>query len=477
MSQPPSKPISLNRRHFLSASAGLALSAQMFAPQIIPSAAAQAAGQNGYKALICIFLFGGMDQADTILPYDQTNFDRLAALRSGLFEAYNVGSGNSSRDRANLIELAPDNGADFGTRKFALPPQMSGMAEMFSDGDMAIVGNVGPLIQPTDRDSFESEAVNLPKRLFSHNDQQSTWMSFGTEGTLFGWGGKFADAVVGEGNPVFTSIGLSGNDVFLSGENIRPFLTTGSEFGRGLNVTDLNWITGHGERYDNLRAELRQFYEQNDRGHQDLLSMDYGNISAQGIANVKEFSTALENAGNFEDRFPDTNMGNQLRTVAETISARGALGVDRQLFYTGMGGFDTHSGQTNSLPNLQQQLSDAVKAFRDVMQAEGLWDDVALFTASDFGRTTIDNGDGTDHGWGAHQFVMGGSIQGRQIYGTLPPPVLDMAQYTEFGGRLIPTVSVDEYAATLGRWFGVPENRLSAILPNLANFGSNVGFV
>ena len=467
----------MNRRHFLAGAAGLSLSSQIFTPRFIPSARAQAAGQNGYKALVCIFLFGGMDQADTVLPYDQANYDKLAALRPGLFDAYDATSASSSRNRANLLELAPDNAADFGTRKFALPPQMSGMAEMFNAGDMAIVGNVGPLIEPVDKDSFENETAALPKRLFSHNDQQSTWMSFGTEGTQYGWGGKFADAIVGSSNPIFTSIGLSGNDVFLSGENIRPFLTTGSEFGRALNITEFRWVSGYGERYDNMRAELETFYNQNDFAHSDLLRMDAGNITAQGIQNVKTFASALEGGTSFEGLFPDTNLGKQLRTVAETIAARGSLGVERQLFYTGMGGFDTHSTQANDIPRRHQELSDAVKAFRDVMTAEGLWDDVTLFTGSDFGRTTIDNGDGTDHGWGAHQFVMGGSVAGRNIYGTLPPPVLEMAQYTQEGGRLIPTVSVDEYAASLGRWLGVSETQLSSILPNLGNFGGDVGFV
>lgn len=464
----------MNRRHFLSAAAGLGLSSQLFAPQFAPSAAA--AGNNGYKAMVCIFLFGGMDQADTVLPYDSTNYEKLAALRPGLFNAYDASSTASSRHRSNLLELAPDNAADFGTRKFALPPEMSGMAEMFNAGDMSIIGNVGPLIEPTDKDSYENETVKLPSRLFSHNDQQSTWQSFGTEGTQFGWGGKFADAVAGTSNSLFTSIGLSGNDVFLSGENIRPFLTSKSDGGRTIDVVNKKWLTGYGDRYDNMRAALNEFYDRRDFSHQDLLRMDYGNISAQGVANAKEFAAALAGGKNFEDRFPKTNMGKQLRTVAETISARGALGVDKQLFYTGMGGFDTHSSQTQDLPRIHQELSDAVKAFRDVMQEEGLWNEVTLFTASDFGRTMVDNGDGTDHGWGSHQFVMGGSIQGRRIFGTIPPPVLEMAQYTPEGGRLIPTVSVDEYAATLGRWLGVTDTQLSAILPNLGNFVGDVGF-
>ena len=205
--------------------------------------------------------------------------------------------------------------------------------------------------------------------------------------------------------------------------------------------------------------------------------MDYGNISAQGIDNVRQFTSALESGKTFEGLFPETGIGDQLRTIAETITARGPLSVNRQVFQAGMGGFDTHSEQTRSLPALLGQLSEAAEAFRTVMQGEGLWNDVTLFTASDFGRTLIDNGDGTDHGWGAHQFVMGGGVNGRRIYGSIPAPDLSLPQYTSQSGRLIPSVSVDEYAATLGSWFGLTDGELNGVLPNLANFGTGgVGF-
>jgi len=465
-----------SRRRFLGSTGAMVASAPLWYPNTLSLAGAQP-DTSGYKALICVFLYGGLDQADAVLPFDQVNYDRLAGLRPGLFDAYETGSGNSSRDRENLLEIVPDNAARFGGRRFALPPEMSAMRDMFDAGDLAIVGNVGPLIEPTDQMAIAAETASLPDRLFSHNDQQSTWMSFGVEGSQFGWGGKFADLVGGTSDSLFTSIGLAGNDVFLSGEDVRPFLTSASGYGRDVNSVQFEWYTRNRNDYDAMREKLNAFYGQNEFGHQNLLKMDYGNISAAGIANIRSFNSALESGNTFEGQFPDTNLGRQLQSVAQVISSRGAFGIPRQIFYTAMGGFDTHSDQTRSLPNLLGEISEAFDAFRTVMIAENQWDNVTLFTASDFGRTTIDNGDGTDHGWGGHQFVAGGGVGGRNIYGTLPPPVLTGSQYIPEGGRLIPTVSVDEYAASLGSWFGLSAAEMAPILPNLANFGGNIGFV
>ena len=462
-----------SRRRFLTTSGAVMVGAPIISAGFAPNAFA--ADTSGYKAMVCIFLYGGMDQSDTILPYDQVNYDRLAGLRSGLFDAYGVGNGNTSRDRENLLELIPDNAGNFGNRKFALPPEMSLMRDMFDDGDLAIVGNVGPLIEPTDQMAIAAETASLPDRLYSHNDQQSTWMSFGVEGTRYGWGGKFADALGGAGDPLFTSIGYSGNDVFLSGEDIRPFLTSGSDSGQGIKAVDLKWYSGYGDDYDQMRSRLADFYAKNDHGHQNLLKMDYGNISAQGIANIRTYNSNIETGTSFENQFPDTNIGKQLRSVAQVISSKGAFATPRQMFYVGMGGFDTHSDQTKTLPKLLGELSDAMSAFRDAMVGANDWNNVRVFTMSDFGRTMIDNGDGTDHGWGGHHFVAGGGINGRQIFGSLPAPTLSGNQVIREGGRLIPTVSVDEYAASLGGWFGLTPGEMAPILPNLSNF-NGLGF-
>ena len=467
-----------DRRKFM-LGAGLGLTAATGGLTQVLSTKAFAAETNGYKALICIFLKGGMDHADTVLPYDQTSYDQLEALRPNLMAAYRGGPPETSRNIDNLLELQPDNQADFGTRRFALSPQMPEMRDMFEAGDMAIVGNVGPLIAPTNRESFEARSVALPRRLFSHNDQQSTWMSLNVEGTRVGWGGRFADAIIDADpttNPLYVAITTGGSDVFLAGEKGRQFAAAIGNFSRDLNITEIGYLLGgDNPRYDDVRTRIRDFYQRSDFGHSSLIKSDFAKISADGVRNVRNFSLAIEGT-DFD--FPDTLLGGQLKTVAETISAAPTLGVSRQIFYVTLGGFDSHGTQVNGLPPLQRQISEAVAAFRTAMIDTGNWGNVTLFTGSDFGRTTIDNGDGTDHGWGGHHFVMGGSVRGKRIYGDIPPPILSLPQYTATGGRLIPTVAIDQYAATLGSWFGLNEAELNQALPNRNAFETqSLGFL
>lgn len=470
----------LNRRHFMMGSAATFAGAAG-ALGGFGGGRAFAADTIGYKALVCVFFLGGMDHADTILPMDQASHTALGNVRPGLFNAYNVGSGNSSRDRQNLLELSASNAGDFGGRAFGLPQQLSGLHAMFEAGDMAIVGNVGPLIEPTNRDAFEADTVPLPARLFSHNDQQSTWQSLNVEGQQVGWGGRFADAVIASdttSNPLYSVITTGSNSVFLAGDRARQFRASGGGGAMELNIVQNRGFLGNNNRFNNARSAIQDFFSESDLGHSNLYARDLAQASADGVINTAAFNNALGAAVPFSTAFPDTGLGRQLRTVAETIDVRGALNVSRQIFFVTIGGFDTHSNQATTLPNLHQQMSDALTAFRAAMVERNVWNDVTVFTASDFGRTTIDNGDGTDHGWGAHHFVMGGSVNGRTIYGDLPSPDLGSQFYTRSRGRLIPTISVEQYAASLGRWFGLNDGELVSALPNLPNFASpTVGFV
>lgn len=470
-----------NRRQFLAGSAATFAGGAGLLGSLSQNPA-WAADASGYKALVCIFLLGGIDHADTIYPIDQASYDQLAELRPGLFAAYQAGDPASSRNRNNLLELTPSNAAAFGGRAFGLPPQMAEMANLFASGEMAIVGNVGPLIEPTDRQSFDDDSVALPPRLFSHNDQQSTWRTLGVEGNQVGWGGRFADAAVAadaSANPVFATVSTAGSDAFLFGDTVTPFSASSrGSSPRDLDVTQRRFILGNNDRFEAQRAAVEAFYARDDLGHSGLMERDFAAISAAGVADVRSFNTASENTMPFTTEFPDTRLGRQLQIVAETIESRNALQVSRQIFYTATGGFDTHSTQAADLPGRQAQISQAVAAFRNAMVERGLWNDVVVFTASEFGRTMIDNGDGTDHGWGGHYFVLGGSVDGGQIFGELPAPDLSLPNYTPSRGRLIPSVSVEQYAATLGGWFGLNDAELAAALPNLANFQSpTVGFV
>ncbi len=470
----------LSRRHFLAGTTATFAGAAG-ALGLLGNTKAWAAETSGYKALVCIFLKGGMDHADTVLPLDQSSYDLLRAARAGLFGAYGVGSGTSSRDRANILELTPTNASAFGGRAFGLPAALAPLHQMFEGGDLAIVGNVGPLLEPTDRNQFERQLIPLPKRLFSHNDQQSTWMSLGVEGTRTGWGGRFADAAIAgnpSANPLYSAITTSSNDVFLSGNTARQFYAPSGASSSVMNIDGNRNILGNNSRFDPIRVAIRDGLLQTDYGAPSLYGRDFSAIQSRGVNNNIAFATARQGAVPFQTPFPSTNLGNQLKTVAETILVQSALRVTRQVFYVSIGGFDTHSDQARSLAGLHTQIANAMAAFRLAMIERNQWNNVVVFTGSDFGRTTIDNGDGTDHGWGAHHFVAGGQVAGRQIYGDIPPADLNSSRFTASRGRLIPSVSVEQYAATMGAWFGLSQAELASALPNLSKFPSpTLGFM
>ena len=462
----------ITRRSFLAGGAA-GFAGATTALGLLNRSKAWAADTTGYRALVCVFLFGGLDHADTVFPFSQGEYDQLANLRAGLFNAYN-GQPSTSRARDNLLQITPANASAFGGREFALSPQMPEMQNLFESGEMAIVGNVGPLVEPTDRDSFDNQSVVLPPRLFSHNDQQSSWMALDVEGAQLGWGGQFADAVLASdanANPLFTSITTS-NSIFLAGNTSFPFFASvngGREL--ELNIVEQEFLLGGNDRFNAQRQAVENYYNTTDFGSLGVMQRDFTRMAAQGIENNSIFQSSLESIVPFATIFPEGPLGNQLNSVAEAIQVGNAMNVSRQIFFVGIGGFDTHSNQASRLPGLQAQISGALMAFRNAMIERNLWNGVTVFTGSDFGRTVIDNGDGTDHGWGAHHFVLGGSVQGGNIYGDIPSPDIDSQFYTPTRGRLIPTTSVERYAATLGRWFGLSEAELSTALPKLTSFG------
>ncbi|WP_034388805.1 DUF1501 domain-containing protein [Hellea balneolensis] len=469
----------INRRRFLQSSSAMGFAAGTGLLAAIGSSRAFAADTSGYKALVCVFFKGGMDSLDLILPKDSASHDALSTIRPGLFGAYGVGSGASSRDRENILKINPLNSSDFGGREFGFAPEMSGLQGLFEAGNAAILGNVGPLIEPTTRTTMDNFSAQIPDRLFSHNDQQSTWMSFGTEGAQSGWGGRFVEAALkndAASNPTFSAISTSGNDVFLSGNNVRQFSAPSNP--ESADILRQKWRLGSGYHSDAARAVLRDHLASSDIASQNLFGQDLIGVNGRAIQNVEAYKSAIEGGTAVATEFPENNLGGQLRTVANTIAVRNTLNVRRQIFFVSIGGFDTHDSQRNSMPRLQTEISTSVTAFQAAMVELGLSDNVTLFTGSDFGRTAIDNGDGTDHGWGAHHLIIGGAVQGKRIYGSLPDYDLGSQSYTESRGRLIPSVSVDQYAATLGGWFGLDQGELNEALPNLDNFTQkDLGFL
>jgi uncharacterized protein (DUF1501 family) len=337
---------------------------------------------------------------------------------------------------------------------------------LFEQGQAAIVANVGPLVQAVTLADYQADAPWLPKRLFSHNDQQATWMSGAPEGARLGWGGRFADAALRAGantnSTTFTAITGAANGLFLTGDVARPFQI-------GLQgaplINSLTALEGNAQQYELMREHF-----QPDPGATDhLLERDYSAAMSNALRNNEAYNAGSAQGAELSTVFPGGQLGGQLQAVSRAIAARDALQVSRQVFFVGLGGFDTHSNQVLDLPPLQRQLDEGITAFVAAMRELGVSQDVTLFTASDFGRTLAVNGDGTDHGWGNHHFVIGDSVNGQRLLGELPP--YDLAHALDAGGgRWIPNYSVEQFAAPLGRWFGLNDADLQTALPNLGNF-------
>lgn len=444
----------MNRRSFLKASSiSLATASLGGMTSLLTSLKSQAADNGNYKALVCLFFYGGMDNYDTVIPYDSQSYGRWAQIRADILQRQ-----TTPRTRENILPLTPLNAEKFGSREFALPPEFSGIHQLFQSGNAAIIGNVGPLIEPTNVNTADN--VKLPSRLFSHNDQQATWMSGATEGTQYGWAGLYADSLASTNN-TFANITTGGGELLLTGKSTTPYQVSG---GRALSLDVID--EAEPELVPQLNSHFRAEYFQ----EASLLQKDIASKTQESFDANKQYNSATQSQDALATQFPASGIGRQLQVVTQTISAREQLESNRQVFMVAIGGFDTHSEQANNLPKLQQQIDQGVVAFYQAMTELGLQDDVTLFTASDFGRTLAANGDGTDHGWGSHHFVVGGGVQGKQIFGDIP--VAEFGHELDAGsGRLIPTQSVDQYAAALGNWFGVNQSDIASTFPNLVNFG------
>ena len=460
-----------NRRDFLRNASAFGLFSGAGMMSTLCGFSALAADTSGYKALVCVFLFGGIDNHDTVIPYNTTDYNRYSDIRQQLMGQYATGNANHSRLRANLLPLSPGNAAAFGARQFALPQDLEPLHRLFGQGRAAIVGNVGPLLEPITRRQYQDNVRLRPSRLFSHNDQQSTWMALQPEGARFGWGGALADAHLAVGanaNPAFTAVSISGNSVFLSGSRARSY-KIGSGGVETIDALDPRRLDQNERLSDDALDLMREHFMGAGVGSDSLFADDLIVEKNASVEVNQLFNDSADAAAPLLTTFPSTSLGKQLRTVAETIRLRDDLGIKRQVFFVSTGGFDTHASQASKLPGLQRTIADAMAAFYDATDELGVANSVTAFTASDFGRTLTINDDGTDHGWGGHHFVVGGAVRGGDIYGDLPP--FDLDHDNDAGrGRLIPSVSIEQYAATLGKWFGLSNSELNAALPRLTNF-------
>ncbi len=467
-----------SRRAFLRASASLAAATQGMGRRAAPlamnlaglgalanlaSSQAQAATtSDGYKALVCLFMQGGNDSHNWVVPTDASNHATYATARGDLAVAQSKLQAITSSSQGS-------------GRSFGMPLDLAPLRSWYEGGQCAIVANVGTLVRPVTKAEFQA-GVGLPAKLFSHNDQQATWQSLQPEGAITGWGGRMGDLLMSANqHPVFTAVSASGNAVFLSGSNVTQY-QVGTNGPVQINAAQAGWHAGSnavpgalrsllasGSSPNAFQAEYLKVVQRSLSSTSTLQSA----IAGTGIAALPTAAISLPSGGTLT--LANENLAKQLRVVAQMIAAGPALGMRRQVFMVSLGGFDCHSNQLRDQPLMMARVAQSVDWFLGAMQGAGMLNNVALFTASDFGRTLVNNGDGCDHGWGSHHFVAGGAVKGREIYGRFPVTALGTAD--DLGsGRLLPGTSVTQLAASLGGWMGLSNSELALALPNLGNF-------
>lgn len=443
-----------SRRAFLKQAAALGIvgGAAPFAMNLAAIGEAAAATASDYKALVCIFLFGGNDYANTVAPFDAPSHTLYTQLRSTIAHP---------RETLAATRLAPTTGLPGGV-EYALAPALAPLLPLFDAQRLGVVLNVGTLIQPTSKTAYQNRSVMLPPKLFSHNDQQSFWQASNPEGATSGWGGRIGDLFMGSnGAASLTCINATGNAVYLSGRTAVQYGITAS--GPVPLLNNASALFGSPAGMTALRSLMTT-------QRANLLEAEHARVTRRSIDLQAQVAGALAGGPALATPFPAGNsLADQLRIVARMISVSQELGARRQVFLVSLGGFDNHDSILTTHPVLLGRLGAAMRAFYDATVELGVAERVTAFTASDFGRTLTSNANGSDHGWGSHQLVMGGSVRGRAFYGT--PPVLANNGPDDVGqGRLLPAISVDQFGATLARWFGVGDTQMASVLPNIVNF-------
>jgi len=422
-------------------------SCAMFGAGALPMlrSGAWAASGSDYKALVCVFLDGGNDGNNLIVPLDATGYSNYQTARQGL-----------ALDRASLLPVS----AGTAQTSYGLHPATPELKTLFDGGKLAFLANVGTLARPTTRAALQTGNAPVPDNLFSHSDQVEQWQAAVIQGLPeSGWGGRAADAL-GGGSPTFPiAATVNGSVLFTEGAQARPAVVSGS--GASLDGVDVT------NAADPRLVAMTAAANDSDSA---LIQVAGGSVQT-ALGQIKAVQTVLSGLATLATPFPDTDLGNQLKVVAQLMQGRATLGLSRQIFFASTGGFDTHSNQLSDQGDLLTQVSQALSAFYQATTELGIAAQVTTFTMSDFARTLKPaSGGGSDHGWGNHHMILGGAVRGRDVYGTFPSLILDGPDDEGDEGRWVPTTSMDQYAATLLNWFGVPSASMASVLPNLAHF-------
>ena len=425
---------------------------------------AEAAGFQDYKALVCIFLFGGNDGHNTVIPMSASDYPAYANARGGL-----ALSGNK------LLPVTTTNG-----RQFALNYGMVELQQMFQQGKLAVVANTGLLNQPTTKLQYQQNAVPLPTQLFSHSDQV-VQMQAGvpTSSASSGWGGRIADlAQPNNANSTFpASISMNGSALFCAGLSVP-----GTNLQPGNSLDQYAMSNGWPQAAINARINAQKQIIALGNSNRLIAAADKVMNDTWQLNTILKTASGGGNTG-FDPTVATSTLGKQLSAIAQLINVRTQTAVGRQVFFAGLGGFDTHSGQDYQQWVLLQEVSKAIKAFYDSTVAMGVSGQVTTFTLSDFGRSLQPSGTGSDHGWGSHYLVAGGAVNGQQVYGQFPifnanDSAYDPNAFADSRGILLPTTSLAQYGATLAKWFGAADSQLNSLFPELANFAvRDLGFM
>jgi uncharacterized protein (DUF1501 family) len=443
------------RRNFLKG-LGAITAANTMPGLSLMNAYAQAAD---YKALVCVFLYGGNDGNNMVVPVQAAEYGTYATAR-----------GSIALPQASLVQLPQASGARFGLHANLAPLQ-----QVWANGDLALLFNTGPLVQPVTRAQYRANRSTRPANLFSHDDQQEqNQTAIPNNQTTTGWGGRLGDrlTVMNAGSTVPMNISVGGNDIFLRGQATAAYsVPSGGNFG----LT----ITGGNAAQQTARRSAMQALFALDRQNMQVRSA--GDVISSAVNASTALNTVINNnASAAAPAFQGLNTGlsRQLFAVAKMVEGRAQLGLRRQVFFAQAGGFDNHQNQIADQGGRFNEVGPALRAFYNAIVALGVQDQVTLFTLSDFSRTLRVNDGGSDHAWGNHHIVLGGAVRGGQTYGTFPTLALGGPDDTDSDGRWIPTTAVDQYAATLAKWFGVPDADIPAVVPNIARFPSrDLGFM
>ncbi len=455
----------ISRRNFIRQAACGAVGTTSIASTVwnlraINAAAAQTLPASAeYRAIVCLFLYGGNDANNMVIPVDNTNYAKYSAARGVLALPQNT-----------LLPIAPAT-PDSQGRSFALHPGMPELQTLFNtDKRLGVLANVGTLVEPITAAQYLDGSAPLPPQLFSHADQQVEWQTAWPDAPpKTGWGGRMADLLTSFNNANSISMGIS-----LGGTN--TFQVGNSAFAYQVSTDGSVGLNGFGDTNGQIRYQAVQGML--NLPHQNLFEAEFAKITNRSIANNALLSSALGGV-TLATPFPqNSDLSNQLQVIAKLIAARQTLGMRRQIFFCSVDGYDTHDNEIASQASLLAELSQCMSAFYRATQELNIADRVTLFTASDFGRTFQSNGSGADHGWGSHAFVMGGSVKGGDIYGKYPTLVLNGPD--DVGdGRWAPSTSVDEYSATIAKWYGLRSpSDIATALPNIGRFAHpDLGFL